>query len=159
MSAPAVASSPASPALSSLFVVRAGRPSDHPHVFESWSHSVEDPRVVPGTSLGVHRAGVRRVVAELLERPRAQLFVACAPGDENTILGWALVEHPDVLHFVHVKRFIRHKGIARVLVGLGEPEQRDRPMRHTFRTPSFAPWTRQGSWIFDPFLAFAPVPR
>lgn len=135
-----------------LFALRAGVATDHGKVFESWLHSTEKTawaHALRGSSPDARRA----LVAALLARPTAQLVVACAPADPNTILGWAVVEPPTVVHFVWVRSYLREKGIARALVF----DRLAEPLRYSTRTVGWARWSsRHAGWSFDPASAMVP---
>ena len=132
-----------------LFVLREGVGADHAHVYASWLHAIEGT-VFDAAFRGAVRYVPRAVINGLLGRRTTALVVACAPTDPNTILGWALVEAPSTLHFVHVKPFLRRRGVAKALIaGLREP------LTYTANTPAFTPWaSRHGWWRFDPLAAF-----
>lgn len=149
----------AAPVTERVYDIRAGEPGDHAFVFETWIRETLATRFGASMRKHVFTRGQHRLIEHLLARPAAQLVVACDPNARGTILGWALVELPDVLHFAFTKPDFRRWGIAHTLVASRIPT--DMRLRYSHKTLDFERWTRaKGSlWCFDPFEAYAPVPR
>jgi ribosomal protein S18 acetylase RimI-like enzyme len=131
-----------------MFLLREGRPTDHPLVLDSWLGG--DKYSPAGRDFGPlymreHKATARAVIA------RAQLRVAHVPDDEDAIMGWAVVlpEPTDrrVVYYVYTKRDARRLGIAKALLtdflDGGPVTFTHRPVVHgTLPIPP--------GWIYDP---------
>ncbi len=137
--------------MTAAFAIRAGRPADHPFVFARWVRSYEGSRWADAMPLPLFQEGHHRLIAALLAREGVRLLVACDPQDENTILGWAVLE-PGVLHYVFVKEGVRRLGIGTALIA-----SLSRPFRYSHQTDDFATWRRLHLYDFtrwDPYAAF-----
>ena len=96
------------------FLIRAGRESDRPFVESSWKHSASHSALEAARKPGFHAAIAERC-RRICARPHTQVRIACIPGDEDAILGWAIVELA-VVHYTYVRRDARRQGIARALL-------------------------------------------
>jgi GNAT superfamily N-acetyltransferase len=94
--------------------MRAGRPSDVPFIESSWRNSASHSSEPAARKPGFHGA-VNARAREIAARADTRVRVACVPGDEDAILGWAVVE-PALVHYVYVRRDARRQGIARALL-------------------------------------------
>lgn len=62
------------------------------------------------------KVNYNRVVNHILKNPKSETIIACLKEDPTVILGYAVLEKPDTLHWVYVKEAWRKFGIARHLV-------------------------------------------
>jgi hypothetical protein len=73
-----------------------------------------------------------------------KVIIACAPDDEDYILGYALVEG-DVLHYAFVRTSCRGNGVARALV-----KDLPKPLRVTHMTPAGEAINKKHAMVFEP---------
>lgn len=102
---------------SDLFLVRDGVEDDRPFIFatmlrglfygDSWFSEV--PKAI-------FMQEYHGIVERLLDT--AEIRVACLKDDPEVILGYALINAPDTVHFVFIKKAFRGIGIAKSLVPL-----------------------------------------
>jgi GNAT superfamily N-acetyltransferase len=102
-----------------FFVRRAGRPSDHAFILESWqaAHSLS----VIGREMGPrYISEIKELIRDILARPSTETRVAVAPDDDDAIFGYAVVGHIDTLlprvYFTYVKQESRNLGVASSLL-------------------------------------------
>jgi hypothetical protein len=133
-----------------LFTVREGRASDHALVFSSWLGSDRFSR--QGQSCArVYQAEQERLVRDILARPGVTLRVACAPDDDDALLGWSVTAPAGpvpCIHYCYVKKGMRRLGVASALLGdlvTKRCEFTHQPVIHhkDFRPPS--------AWTFNPY--------
>jgi ribosomal protein S18 acetylase RimI-like enzyme len=98
------------------FRIRKADASDRAYVLRSWFEGARSTRWARDVGqLFFSEHG--KMLESILDR--ATTRVAHVPGEDAAILGFAVFElkSPFVLHWVHVRRFVRGQGIARALVG------------------------------------------
>jgi GNAT superfamily N-acetyltransferase len=98
---------------SEAFRIRAADASDRAYVLRSWFEGARQTHWA--RDLGpVFFAEHGRVLEAILDR--AACRIAHVPSEPTAILGFAVLELPDVLHWVHVRHSVRGQGIAKALV-------------------------------------------
>lgn len=85
---------------------------DRACVATRWRHSYSARRA--GVDRGTYRARHGLLIDALLDR--ARVVVASTPRAPAVVLGFAVAEAPDVLHYVHVARELCGDGLARAMV-------------------------------------------
>lgn len=98
--------------------IRPYRQSDEGFVTDSWRRSYSRSDFAQAPSLSMYIAAQRDVITACLET--STTLVACAPDDDDTIIGYAIGRAPNVLHWVLVKNLgtaeVRGRGIGSELV-------------------------------------------
>ena len=84
--------------------IRAGRPSDHALVVDSWKRSFEGSPSVRACDREHYRTEMTRTIRRLLDR--ATVRVACDPDDEDTVVAWVAFTGRE-LHWGYVKEAFR----------------------------------------------------
>lgn len=123
-------------------------------VFSSWLGSDRFSRIGQACQR-VYQAEQERTIQEILARPGVKLNVACAPDDDDAILGWSVTApghspYP-LVYYVYTKRDVRSMGIAHALLGpllLLRVEYTHQPLYHPkdVRPPH--------GWTFNPYRNF-----
>lgn len=98
------------------FQVRQARESDLAFIYNTWLDSYVESRLARTLKPTIYRDRQRRLINNILSRPTVHALVASPPGDDLTVLAWAVVEAPDVAHYVFTKRTFRRFGLARELL-------------------------------------------
>lgn len=94
---------------------RDARATDAAYVMNSWVTSIYGPKA----NWGARGAKLNTLVERLLDDSRTKVLVACAPHDEDAIVGWIAYAHAPGLHvieYMHVRQQRRREGIARAMV-------------------------------------------
>lgn len=81
-------------------------------ICRSWVDSYADSRLARTMKPTVYRDRQLRLVRAILARPTTHAIVATPPDDDLVILAWAVLEAPDVVHYVFTKRQFRRFGLA-----------------------------------------------
>jgi hypothetical protein len=101
------------PDLTHELIIRQMEPQERSLVVSSWLRCCEFDR--PDMCLpSVWRKGHAAWIDRLLERTTP--MVACLQKVRDEVLGWAVSEPPEVLHFVYVKRDYRGMSVCRTLL-------------------------------------------
>lgn len=145
-------------------ILRSGEPSDWNRVRSDWKLSyatsafaeqLTHPTTWRSGRAGHVYWGWQEAIVERLLR-RAKLTVACWAEDIRSIVGWAITEEPNVLHYVFVARGpkvdlslepYRRLGIARRLI-TSVGERADVIYTHRSRICQRLPIP--STWTFDP---------
>ena len=122
------------------FVIRPGSKTDWPMVADAWVNTHRaSSRATKMSEKSAFFSHQHRMVERLLKR--AQVRIAAPPDDDFTVLGFAVLEEPGVVHMVYVKAPFRKLGLARALLDGVKLEE-----------STFTCWTRDvGEWIYDRF--------
>ena len=102
-----------------FYVVRAGRPSDHAFISESWQAANSQTAI--GREHGEHYISEQKgLIRAILARPDTAVRVACVPEECDAILGYSVVgklesEEPRI-YYTYVKTEARRLGIATALL-------------------------------------------
>lgn len=105
-----------------MIVLRRFKEEDRPWVVDTFVQSYRGSRAVRGMDDDDYHMVYRRKVNDLVDR--SEFVVAAAEDDEDTILGWVMfqnVRNHVVVHFVHVRRELRKRGLAREMIQAVEP--------------------------------------
>jgi GNAT superfamily N-acetyltransferase len=95
------------------FLIRVADASDRAYVLRSWFEGARQTRWA--RDLGpLFFAEHGKILEAILDR--ATCRIAHVPSEPAAILGFAVLEMPDVLHWVHVRHSCRRQGIARALL-------------------------------------------
>lgn len=132
------------------YLVRPGTKADHPFVARSWvltlrASSRALKRANPATFFRHHH----RVIDEMLADPAVRVRIATPPQDDFTILGFAVVQPPAIVHMVYVKAPFRRLGIAtRLLAGA-----KSQGLVYTQLTKDVKDWVhdKYPGMMFDPY--------
>lgn len=119
-----------------LFSFRPYKPDDVPFIHSSWGTSYYEGN--PGhkqqnsDEFHSYHLPIRNKV---LNNPKATAIVCAANNDQDTILGWILVEKNEdpyiKLHYIYVKGALQGNGIAKQLIHMALPI---RPVLYTHST-------------------------
>lgn len=128
------------------------RPSEHGdenYIRSSWLRSNESSPVARTFGRKAYYSGHHQLVCRLLARHPVR--VACSVDAPDTIVGWACVEPPSVVHYVFVREEFRRYGVARRLLA-------DLPERvtYTHRTDVCKALPIPAAWFFNMYRAFIP---
>lgn len=141
--------------LQSTVSVRQMVASDAPFVLDSWLTSFRDnnpeAKLVPSP---VYRSMQRFCIDRILSKPDTRVLVACNPGAQWQILGWAAVGESagqGVLHYLYIKQDYRGFDLTSFLA---EP-LRGRCRWYSHRTPKLERVARSLGLTFNPYLAGA----
>lgn len=96
--------------------VRQANEADLALVYKSWIDTYGDSRLARTMKPTIYRDRQRRLIRSILSRPTVHVLVATPTDDDLTILAWAALEAPDVVHYVFTKREFRRFGLARELL-------------------------------------------
>lgn len=103
-------------------------PSDLPYVFSTWLRDLRDadPSGLPDDLwFPAHRALIERTLAD-----RSVVALVAAASDAPTeILGYVVAEPGEVLEWIHVRKPLRRKGLAKRLLSQVTPPQDAIPAR------------------------------
>ena len=98
--------------------IRPYRHTDEAFVMDSWRRSFGWSDFAQAPTLEDYKDTQREVIAACLEA--STTVVACAPDDDDTIIGYACGRAPNILHYVLVKSMggtdVRGRGIGTELV-------------------------------------------
>lgn len=132
------------------YVVRPGTEGDHPFVARSWVMSL---RALDRFSKRAHTPTFFRhhhvAVGNLLRRPEVKVRIAAPPDDDFTVLGFAVIQPPAIVHMVYVKAPFRRIGMAsRLLAGA-----KSKGLTYTQVTRDVRDWIhdKYPGLVFDPF--------
>ena len=140
--------------------IRAQEPSDRGFLRSSWvenyrEHSCDKmTRRIPGSE---YRPRWSRIAERLLDT--AQVRVACAPDDPDTILGYIVWEpsrpgRPAILHWVYLRLEFQGFGLLDQLLreaGIDRDKQ-DQPLWYSHQTLKFSRLRKPESWTYYPWL-------
>lgn len=102
--------------MSESIVVRPARESDYAFILDAWRRSFEGAPAVQGAKDDHYRAEMGAVIARLVRASTVR--VACDAEDDDTILGFVVVDEPGAtLHYAYVRREFRQLGIVPRLIG------------------------------------------
>lgn len=131
------------------FELRPAVPSDLSFIYANWLRGLReaDRSALPDDLwFPAHREGINRVLADR----RTRVVVACAADDANEILGFAVATPDEVLHWVHVLRVFRGRGLPLVPALLkeagapaGTPSAWQVPAGKALRNPPRPRWARR----------------
>jgi len=134
-------------------VVRDGRPDEEALVYKSWVGTYSSSLFARGISRGLFEERHTKLVRDILKRGGV-IRVAHAAEEPDAILGWAVIERPNVLHYVYVKEPFRRLGIARRLVA--EVPARFRFTHYHQNADQFVNKFRgDKGGMYDPYLAWS----
>lgn len=91
---------------------RQGRTSDLPRILSDWVRSYESSPVSRRLDKDLYFSGQRALIDAIL--PASRVVVATPDADDDQIIGWACGTDA-VLHYVHVAREYRGRGVGRAL--------------------------------------------
>lgn len=98
-----------------LVLIRQYVPGDEGYVYSNWLRDLRDadPSGLPDELwFPPHRAWIDRLLAD----PDVTVLIAAAADQPNEILGFIVARPHEVLEWVHVRRDLRKKGLARRLL-------------------------------------------
>lgn len=135
--------------MSDGYVIRPAVPGDLNFIYHNWLRELREHDRSPLPDdlwFPAHRATIDRVLADA----KTTVAVAAAPDDPNEILGFAVGRPGEVLHWVHVLRVFRGKGLPLVpallnAVGTppGTPASWQVPSGKSLRNPPRPRWARR----------------
>lgn len=144
-------------------VVRPGRPTDAPFLFNSWLKSFRRAWFAQRIPSDVFFAQQHLVIEDILQRPETRVWVVTPAGigDEDVICGYAVtaaVPGADskalIVHYVYVKETFRKLGLAaRLLQAAGlHPDTHVVMLSHM--TQFMAPIAEKRGWVYNPYVLF-----
>lgn len=86
----------------------------------------------------------RKVIETILEKKDTKVTIACLDNDADTVVGYAVAEGLEILHWIYVRPAWRKLGIAKSLV------QDDTQV--TTHITKIGRSIKPKEWVFDPFL-------
>lgn len=109
--------------------IRDGRDSDLKFMFSAWLNGYAPDSVIyselrrlhemgklpHGAPMDLYRALVTGIIRRWLKPASAKFVVVCDPADDDTLVGFAAVDGPELL-YVYVKQPFRRMGVARRLL-------------------------------------------
>lgn len=134
--------------------VREAHEGDYGLITKTWVETYVESRFARDIRPSIYFDRQKRLIRAILDRPTVHAVVASLPDDDVTVLAWAVVEHPDVAHYVFTKREFRRFGLATHLLST-----LDGSFRYSHRTPFGEPLIRsfkkvQKRAIYDPYAAW-----
>lgn len=145
--------------MSEELVLRDQVPSDRGYLRSSWvvcyrEHcSDRTIRRIPG---GEYRPRWSRIAERLLDT--AQVRVACAPDDPDTILGYIVWDparpgRPAILHWVYLRLEFQGLGLLdQLLREAGIDREKPDPLWYSHQTLRFSRLRKPESWTYYPWL-------
>lgn len=133
--------------MSDLFRIRPADwslPRERNLVRSSWLRSYAASAFARIAGKRAYFSGQHDLVDDLLDRTR--VAVACSPRDPTTIIGWACVEPPNVVHYVWVQEDFRRNGVARALLRSEGMAER---IEYTHRTDLLKTFQLPEGWFFN----------
>ena len=97
--------------------VRQASDNDLAFIYNTWLDSYIESRLARTMKPTIYRDRQRKLINNILARPTVHTIVASPPDDDLTVLAWAVVESPDIAHYVFTKKNFRRFGLARTLLG------------------------------------------
>jgi len=136
------------------FSIREAQKADKPFVQSTWLKNYESSDFASCIKKTIYQDRHRAVTERLLGGAKVHTLIATPPDDDLTILAFAVLEHPDVLHYVYTKASFRNFGIARDLVAPA-----GKRFRYSHRTDAGLGFLerlrREGvQATYDPYAAF-----
>lgn len=135
------------------WILRPPNEGDVGFIFNSWLKSYRDAPFVSGIPNTIYYREMHLAIEKVLAR--ANVVIACDPGEPELIFGWGVGEGAKdgtlLLHYLYVKHALRKFGIAKSL----EEEFKKLPhtgVAYTCRTPPlFEAIRRRPLYVYTPF--------
>ena len=136
--------------------IRQARESDLALVYKTWIDTYAESNFARKVRRALYPVRQRNLINQILARPTTHVLVACVPDDEETLLGWAVLETPNVIHYAFMKKDFRRFGIAEDLCRAAGDA-----ILFSHRTPFGECFIRSfRRSVYDPYAAFfGPPPR
>lgn len=132
------------------FVIRPGTKADQAFVARSWVLSLKGAnRATKWAHTPTFLRHHHKVVDRLLALPTVRVRVAAPVDDDFTVLGFAVIEPPTLVHMVYVKAPFRRMGIASRLLTGAKPVG----LVYTHMTKDARDWIHEkyAGMVFDPY--------
>lgn len=133
--------------------IRQARPGDMGLVYTTWLDTYQESAFARFIKQTIYRDRQRKLIDSILSRPTTHVLVATAPEDDDIVLAYLVVEHPDVAHYAFTKREFRRLGIARHLLAT-LPSRFRFSHRTAFGEPFLKRLTPKFSAEYDPYSAY-----